>query len=137
MLLRVTAGEHDTGIQQTAEIAKLPIDRRAEVCSRVVIKRGNYISETMVNGLFFAGLTYYRFRKLKLLFRQVGVVVESEQALREERKCLVGSHFQSAMINFEFRDDNHPDSVHGMRLKPAPCVYVEHLEFLITDTLPL
>ncbi len=28
---KVTAGKHDTGIQQAAEIAKLPIDRRAEV----------------------------------------------------------------------------------------------------------
>ncbi len=31
----------------------------------------------------------------------------------------------SDMINFEFRDEDHPDSVYGMRLKPTPCVYVE------------
>ncbi len=133
---KVTAGEHDRGIQQAAEIAKLFIDKRAEVCSRAGIKRGNYISKTMCNVMkSFAGLTYYRFRKLELLFRQVGVVVESEQAMKEEIKCLVGSHFQSAMINFEFRDGDHPDSMYGMRSTTAPCVYVEHLGFLITDTL--
>ena len=69
------------------------------------------------------------------MLKTIGVTQVNQQAQRQENQSLPDNHLETKDIHLEFRNDQDPDGVMGVTVKPAPYIFVTNIKKFLFERL--